>query len=70
MNVACQIRDTKEAKDLPRVIFDADMHHDAEQSYCEKFGIDRRDVSMSRDSWHRYYWLETQETTEEWDEWA
>lgn len=70
MNVACQIRDTKTGADLPRVIFDADMHHDAERAYCEKFGVDRGDVANHRSSWHRYYWLESQETHEEWDEGA
>lgn len=70
MNAACQIRDTNTGKDLPRVIFDADMHHDAERSYCEKFNLDQRDVGTYKSPWHRYYWLESQETTEEWDEWA
>lgn len=68
MNVACQIRDTRAARDFPRIVFDADMHHDAERSYCEKLGIDQRNVARHRDYISRYYWLESQETSEEWDE--
>lgn len=68
MNVACQIRDTETGKNLPRVIFDADMHHDAERAYCDKFGIDQRDVGMDQNPFRRYYWIESQETHEDWDE--
>lgn len=70
MNVACQIRDTQTNTTLPRVIFDADMYHDAARAYCAKFEIDPADVGMGASRWHRYHWIENQETSEQWDEWA